>query len=57
LAGFLEEDCQEQMGWKAQVAQKMASKPGIFHTNQRKLSWAVGQLENVALAQIMPYSD
>jgi hypothetical protein len=36
---------------------KIAGKPRSFDTEQKKLRYAVGRLEKVALAQIMPYCD
>jgi hypothetical protein len=45
------------MRWKVQLAQKIAGKPRAFDIEQKKLRYAAGQLEKVALGQIMPYCD
>jgi hypothetical protein len=39
------------------VSLKIAGKPRTFDTEQKKLRYVVGGLENVALIQIMPYCD
>jgi hypothetical protein len=57
IARFLGEDRKELSGWKVQLALRIAGKPRTFDTEQKKLRYAVGQLEKVALAQIMPYCD
>jgi hypothetical protein len=44
-------------GWKVQLALKIARKPRTLDTEQKKLRYAAGRLEKVALAQIMPYCD
>jgi hypothetical protein len=51
----LGEDRKELRGWKVQLALKIASKPRMFNPEQKKLSYAVGRLEQAALAQVMTY--
>jgi hypothetical protein len=57
IACFSGEDRKEIRRWKVQLALKIAGKPRTFDTEQKKLRYAVGRLEKVALAQIMPYCD
>jgi hypothetical protein len=57
IACFSGEDRKELRGWKVQLALKIAGKPRTFETEQKKLRYAVGRLEKVALAQIMLYCD
>jgi hypothetical protein len=57
IARFSGEDRKELRGWKVQLALHIAGKPRAFDTEQKKLRYAVGRLEKVALAQIMPYCD
>jgi hypothetical protein len=57
IARFSGENRQELRGWKVQLALKIAGKPKTYDTEQKKLRYAVGRLEKVALAQIMPYCD
>src|SRR6202022_1065679 len=47
----------ELRGWKVQLALKIAGKPITYNTEQKKLRYAVGRLEGVALDQLMPYCD
>jgi hypothetical protein len=51
------EDRKELRGWKVQLALAMGGKPRTFNTEQKKLRYTVGRLENVLLAHIMPYCD
>jgi ribosomal protein S15P/S13E len=57
IAHFSGEDRKELSGWKVQLALKIAGKPMMFDTEQIKPRYALGRLEKVALAQIMPYCD
>jgi hypothetical protein len=57
IARFSGENRQEVRGWKVQLALKIAGKPKTYDPEQKKLRYAVGRLEKVALAQIMPYCD
>jgi chromosome segregation ATPase len=57
IASFSGEDRKELRGWKVQLALKIAGKPKVFNTEQKKLRYAVGCLKGVALAQLMPLCD
>jgi hypothetical protein len=57
IARFSGADRSERREWKVQLALHIAGRPRAFDTEQKKLRYAVGQLEKVALAQIMPYCD
>jgi hypothetical protein len=39
------------------LALKITGKPKTYDTEQKKLRYAVGRLEKLALAQVMPYCD
>jgi hypothetical protein len=57
IARFSGEDRKELRGWKVHLPLKITGKPRIFDTKQKKLQYAFGRLEKVALAQIMPYCN
>jgi type IV secretory pathway VirB10-like protein len=54
---FSGKDRKELRGWKVQLALNIARKPRTLDTEQKKLGYAVGRLEKVALAKIMPYCN
>jgi hypothetical protein len=53
----LVEDRKELRGWKVLLALRIAGKPRMFDTKQKKLRYTVGQLGKIALTHIMPYCD
>jgi len=57
MARFSGEDRKERQRWKMQLALKIAGKPKAFNMEQKKLRYALGRLEKIALAQFMAYWD
>jgi hypothetical protein len=57
IAQFSGTDRKELRGWKVQLALKIVGKPKTFNTEHKKLRYAVGRLDGLAMAQLMPYCD
>jgi hypothetical protein len=57
IACFSGKDRKELRGWKVHLALKMTGNSRTFDTEHKQLRYAVGRLEKIVLAQIMPYCD
>jgi len=55
IARFSAEDTKVLRGWKMQLALNIAGKPKAFNTEQQKLRYAIGHLEQISLAQCVTY--